>query len=453
MPEVSIYMPCYNHEEYVGEAIQSVLDQTYTDFEFIIVDNGCTDNSYEVMKRFDDPRITIIRLERNNPLLAFQTALKTMTGRYYAGFFSDDKWEKQKLEKQMKYLKEHPEVKCSATWAVFTDENMNTLEWSKGLFWHKQKERLEYIRFLLEKGNFLSACSLVVELDLFVKAADYTLGTWNLSDYYQWFYILMESNIGMVEECLVKQRFHSSKKTENISYPSVEQSINAARERVMIASNIIEKLNDEDFLNMYRDMLLRPDASTHLEVICEKFFILLKYAKLHWMFEQVVLDYFYKYYPYSENGKKVAEVFEEKYGYSHAGLREEMNKMGYIWGIEKKNLEIAKLEKKIRVLIPEKEKRLIVDSVQKIEAFIQTIREDKYDSETFVEMTSLFKSLLDSWKIYSYMDIEIKKEEIELMVQLSNIYSGNTSIVEKKEVILQLQSIKERISVFTSLLQ
>lgn len=453
MPEVSIYMPCYNHEEYVGEAIQSVLDQTYTDFEFIIVDNGCTDNSYEVMKGFDDPRIRIIRLEKNNLMLAQKMALQIMTGKYFAAFFSDDMWEKQKLEKQMKYLKDHPEVRCSATWAVFTDEKMNTLEWSKNLFWQSQKERLEYIRVLLENSNFLSACSFVAEMDLYKKAIEVSLGFWNLPDYYHWLIILLESNIGMIEECLVKQRYHRNQKSENISYPSVEHSINATKERVLIVYKIMEKLNDEDFLEMYKDILISPDASTHLEVICEKFFVLLKYAKCHWMFEQVALDYFYKYYSYSENGKKVAEVFEEKYGYSHESLRKEMNQMGYIWGIEKKSFEITRLKKKIIALLPEKEKILIVDSIKDIENFIRELQKDEFNSDTFINISSLFENLLNSWKIYSYMDIEIKKEEIELMVQLSSLYAKNPSIVEKKEMISLLQNIKERISRFTALLQ
>lgn len=451
MPEVSIYMPCYNHEEYVGEAIQSVLDQTYTDYEFIIVDNGCIDNSYEVMKWFDDPRITIIKLEKNNPFLAFKTALKKMTGRYVAVMCSDDMWEKQKLEKQMKYLKEHPEVRCSATWSVFTDEKMNTLEWSKELFWHAQKDRIEYIRCLMENGNFLSACSMVAELDIFVKAVESSLGTWNLPDYYQWLIILMETNIGMIEECLVKQRFHKSEKSENISYPSVEKNVDVTKERALIVYKIMEKLSDEDFLEVYKDMLINPNASTHMEVICEKFFVLLTYAKNQWIFEQVALDYFYKYYPYSENGKIVAEVFEEKYGYNHERLRNEMNQMGYIWGIEKKKFEIVRLNNKLRALIPEKEKGLLVDAIKEIEHFIMELQENKFNNDTFINMSSLFEELLNSWGIYSYMEIEINKEEIDLMVQLSNLYSKNTGIVEREEVILLLKSIKERLASFTSL--
>lgn len=64
MEKVSIVLPCYNHADYVGDSIRSVLNQTYQNFELFVFDNGSTDHSWEMINTFDDPRMIKIRLEK-----------------------------------------------------------------------------------------------------------------------------------------------------------------------------------------------------------------------------------------------------------------------------------------------------------------------------------------------------------------------------------------------------
>ena len=113
MPKVSVLMPCYNHEKYVGEAIESVLNQTYKDFELFVVDNGCTDNSYNVIKSFEDPRIKVFQLKKNDIEEAYRIMLRNQKGKYIAMMYSDDIWEKNKLEKQMMILEKNPNILLS----------------------------------------------------------------------------------------------------------------------------------------------------------------------------------------------------------------------------------------------------------------------------------------------------------------------------------------------------
>ncbi|OQX54719.1 MAG: hypothetical protein B5M53_05570 [Candidatus Cloacimonas sp. 4484_209] len=104
-PTVSVIIPTYNRAHLIRRAIQSVLNQTYQDFEIIIVDDGSTDDTEEVVKSFKNERIRYIRQEKNEGAAAARnTGIKMAKGEYIAFQDSDDEWLPEKLEKQMKIL-------------------------------------------------------------------------------------------------------------------------------------------------------------------------------------------------------------------------------------------------------------------------------------------------------------------------------------------------------------
>jgi len=108
-PTVSVIISTYNRAHLIGRAIQSVLNQTYQDFEVIVVDDGSTDNTEEIVKSFNDPRIRYIRHEKNKGAAAARnTGIKAARGKYIAFQDSDDEWLPEKLEKQMKVFENAP---------------------------------------------------------------------------------------------------------------------------------------------------------------------------------------------------------------------------------------------------------------------------------------------------------------------------------------------------------
>ena len=108
-PKVSVIIPTYNRAHLVGRAIRSVLNQTYQDFEIIVVDDGSTDNTEEVVKSFNDPRIRYIRHEKNRGgSAACNTGIRAARGEYIAFQDSDDEWLPEKLEKQMQVFENTP---------------------------------------------------------------------------------------------------------------------------------------------------------------------------------------------------------------------------------------------------------------------------------------------------------------------------------------------------------
>lgn len=105
-PAISIIIPTYNRANLIGKSINSVLNQTFKDFEIIIVDDGSTDNTENIVKNFDDRRIRYIKNKRNKGACAARNAgIKIAKGKYIAFQDSDDEWLPEKLEKQIKFFR------------------------------------------------------------------------------------------------------------------------------------------------------------------------------------------------------------------------------------------------------------------------------------------------------------------------------------------------------------
>jgi glycosyltransferase involved in cell wall biosynthesis len=110
MPIVTVITPSYNSSAFIGVTIESVLTQSFTDLEMIIVDDCSTDNSVEFIESYakKDSRVKLIKLAENSgAAIARNTAIKAANGRYIAFLDSDDLWSENKLEYQLKYMQEN----------------------------------------------------------------------------------------------------------------------------------------------------------------------------------------------------------------------------------------------------------------------------------------------------------------------------------------------------------
>lgn len=128
-------MPVYNQERYVSDAIESVLSQTYGKFEFIIVDDGSTDRTAEVLSTFRDARIRIIRQSNSGFISALMMGYQAAQGEWIARMDSDDLSHPQRLVKQIQFLTEHPECAFVGTAYGFATPNDHFVQAVRDIEW------------------------------------------------------------------------------------------------------------------------------------------------------------------------------------------------------------------------------------------------------------------------------------------------------------------------------
>lgn len=142
MKEVSVIIPVYNCESTIERALQSVADQTYKDFEVILVDNNCTDRTIDIAKKFSNCfELKIVECKDPGIVPALNTGLRRCTGDWIARQDGDDFWYSEKLQKQMSFLKENPNVDIIGTQIRLLDEASNIQE--LGTFGKAVKYQLE----------------------------------------------------------------------------------------------------------------------------------------------------------------------------------------------------------------------------------------------------------------------------------------------------------------------
>jgi glycosyltransferase involved in cell wall biosynthesis len=126
-PVISIVMPVYNTAKYVEAAIESVLAQTFVDFELLIIDDAGPDNSIELCRAYSDPRIRIISQANRGLAGARNTGIRHARGQYIALLDSDDLWEPEKLERHIEHLWQSPDVGISYAASRMIDDDGNFL--------------------------------------------------------------------------------------------------------------------------------------------------------------------------------------------------------------------------------------------------------------------------------------------------------------------------------------
>ncbi len=115
-PLVSVIIPVHNVEKYIGTCLQSMICQTYSDMEFWIVDDACTDNTMNTIAQFQDPRIQILHNQTNLGLAAsINKAIRQSNGKYIARMDGDDISQPTRIEKQVQFLEQHSDVSIVGT--------------------------------------------------------------------------------------------------------------------------------------------------------------------------------------------------------------------------------------------------------------------------------------------------------------------------------------------------
>jgi len=128
-PKVTVFIPVHNREDYICVAVNSILAQTFRDFELVVVDDGSTDRTAEVLAGYSDPRLRVARNPRNLGIPATRNrGLELARGEYIALLDSDDHAYPERLGRQVGYLDDNPEIMQVGSWCSFMDSNGRMLD-------------------------------------------------------------------------------------------------------------------------------------------------------------------------------------------------------------------------------------------------------------------------------------------------------------------------------------
>lgn len=275
---VSVLMSTYNRANYLRRAMDSVLNQTYQDIEFVIVDDGSTDGSRELIESYDDERIKFIPLERNSYYcFAANYGLKSCMGQYIAFMNSDDIWLPEKLEKQVAFLEQNPEYGACFSDVYLIDNDGNDITdkptQMRGTFSQKNRTQKEWLEYLLCQRNVLCHPSALVRKDVLDQVGGFNLLFCQLADYDLWIRIVAETPIHVFQEKLIKFRWDIDGQNQ-ISSATEGKVARDYNERLIIRRESVERLTDEQFKKFFGDRFKNPDSTTHLEIEFEKAFFL-----------------------------------------------------------------------------------------------------------------------------------------------------------------------------------
>lgn len=260
MPKVTVLLTSYNHEEFIADSIESILNQTYTDFELYIVDDCSMDNSWEVIQKYNDPRIIAIHHEKNMFGCSNREFYKNFKGQYFAMAHCDDLWELDKLEKQVKYLDEHPEAGACFSWVQLIDDYGNNYDnpdhpYSK-VFLEENMNRFEWLNHFFYNGNRLCHPSSLIRLNIQMNENLFPGGLGALPDFYRWIKLCLKHEIYVYPERLTKFRIHVDE--SNMSGQTPTNRIRVQNEFYQIAKLYGLIQDQSEFLKVF------PEANEYV---------------------------------------------------------------------------------------------------------------------------------------------------------------------------------------------
>lgn len=205
LPLVTVLMSVYNGEKYLKDAINSVLSQSFTNYEFLIINDGSTDGTKELLDKYtsNDPRVHLIHLPKNRGLTAaLNLGVDMAKGKWVARIDCDDIWRRDRLEKQLSYLEKNQNIKLLGSSFYVINEN------AKIIGEIKRYNSVLINKWLMLWGNCFIHSSVIFDKNIAIKLGKYDSQYFHGQDYDLWTKFAMNYDIDNLEETLISLRTH-----------------------------------------------------------------------------------------------------------------------------------------------------------------------------------------------------------------------------------------------------
>jgi len=208
VPAITVLMPAYNTEAYIAEAIESILNQGFTDFEFLIINDGSTDGTLQIIESYTDPRIKYYTIENRGVTGALNFGLSLSRGTYIARFDADDVCYPQRLQVQFEFLEQNPGYVLVGSEADYIDQN------GKYLFTYRfsDYENDEIRTAAFKECPFIHA-SVMYRKQAVIAAGSYDKDAITFEDHLLWRNLASYGKMKNLHEPLIKVRFNAASVT------------------------------------------------------------------------------------------------------------------------------------------------------------------------------------------------------------------------------------------------
>ncbi len=247
-PTVSVVMSCYNRKDYIAESIESILNQTYSDFEFIILDNASTDGTSDIIKDFasKDKRIVYIQNEKNKGLITnLNTGLSLARGKYIARMDDDDISYITRFQKQIEFMDSHPDIAVCGTYIeTFGEENVDP--------WVKDSDS-DILAILINFFNPMCHPTVMIRKSFLTEHnLSYNLEDLYAEEYGLWKEIIIhKGKLANIPEVLLKYRTHKKRLSSENSTAKI-QTKNALKIKKELLSRFFNKKEIKQIIRTIR---------------------------------------------------------------------------------------------------------------------------------------------------------------------------------------------------------
>lgn len=269
-PKVTVIVPVYNGEKYIGETIQSVLDQTFKDFELVVIDDCSTDSTVKVIETFADSRIKLVKNQKNSgSTQSRNNGLMQSTGEYVAILDSDDVCFPNRFEEQVKFLDEHPDFGAVGSWTkVIDSESRETgFSWKNDLPPEKIPAMMLFKTYITHSSAMIRRSAMP---SYHYDTNPVTAG--KVEDYTLWIEIMKKWKVANLQQYLVKHRQHKKSLTATTARTISTAAVEEAYRRQLNGLGIEPTKEDLDIhrLRSNRDGAQIPDNVTKKKAWLEK---------------------------------------------------------------------------------------------------------------------------------------------------------------------------------------
>jgi glycosyltransferase involved in cell wall biosynthesis len=281
-PKVTVLMPAYNAGKYIAAAVQSALDQTFADFELLIVDDGSFDDTVTVTESFGDDRIRLIRQEQGGVSAALNKGLQHARGEYICRFDADDLCFPQRLARQVEFLDANPDYLLVGSDAEYISEDGEHL-FNFRCAGHTHEEILDKLyRFC----PFIHS-AVMYRKGAILQAGGYSLLAHNFEDYLLWVRLVAVGRYCNLEEALIRVRINPASATIDEKWRG--RRFNFLKQQVIRRGSITEKESAE-LLSIIKKQETKKIKEGAYHALCGKKFLQENYrpARARWHVKRAI---------------------------------------------------------------------------------------------------------------------------------------------------------------------